>query len=151
MRVKNIYNLPEEVRIMIAVYKPRADIIMSVVAYYFGVTVAAIKSPNRSEVNTNARHWFHFMARERLNKLGLSGIGYYTGGRDHATVCKSIRKIGNELRFQRRDGSFIYPEIQAIYHDLNLLIDTELKRNDIIVNNEMWATSVGNSYNIHNN
>ena len=68
------------------------DIIMRVVADYFGLTPNDLKGKKRSQNIVFARQLAMFIARE-LTEYSTTEIGQDFGGKDHTTVMHSIGKI----------------------------------------------------------
>jgi len=75
-------------------------IILGQTADYFGLTIEALCSSDRSRVLVNARQIAMYLCRE-LTDLSLPKIGQHFGGRDHTTVMHADRKI-RELMAERR-------------------------------------------------
>jgi chromosomal replication initiator protein len=76
-----------------------AQAIQRVVATYFNVTPASLTGPSRAAVPLRARQIAIYLCRE-LTDLSLPQIGREFGGRDHATVLNSIRRVEQ----RRADG-----------------------------------------------
>lgn len=74
--------------------------IMAQTATYFGVTIDALCSTDRTRVLVNARQIAMYLCRE-LTDLSLPKIGQVFGGRDHTTVMHAERKI-RELMAKNR-------------------------------------------------
>jgi chromosomal replication initiator protein len=75
-------------------------LILGQTADYFGLTIEALCSSDRSRVLVNARQIAMYLCRE-LTDLSLPKIGQLFGGRDHTTVMHADRKI-RELMAERR-------------------------------------------------
>ena len=75
-------------------------IILGQTADYFGLSIEALCSSDRSRVLVNARQIAMYLCRE-LTDLSLPKIGQHFGGRDHTTVMHADRKI-RELMAERR-------------------------------------------------
>lgn len=75
-------------------------IILGQTAAYFGLSIEALCSADRSRVLVNARQIAMYLCRE-LTDLSLPKIGQLFGGRDHTTVMHAERKI-RELMAERR-------------------------------------------------
>lgn len=71
------------------------DTIQEIVADYFDIAIADMKSKSRKKENVYPRQLAMFLAKEYTD-LPLKSIGYHFGGRDHSTVIHSIQSI-NEL------------------------------------------------------
>ena len=74
--------------------------IMAQTATYFGVTIEALCSADRSRVLVNARQIAMYLCRE-LTELSLPKIGQLFGGRDHTTVMHANRKIRQQMAERR--------------------------------------------------
>jgi chromosomal replication initiator protein len=74
--------------------------IMGQTANYFGVTIEALCSADRSRVLVNARQIAMYLCRE-LTDLSLPKIGQLFGGRDHTTVMHANRKIRQQMAERR--------------------------------------------------
>jgi chromosomal replication initiator protein len=74
--------------------------IMAQTATYFGVTIEALCSADRSRVLVNARQIAMYLCRE-LTDLSLPKIGQLFGGRDHTTVMHANRKIRQQMAERR--------------------------------------------------
>ena len=76
------------------------SVIMGQTANYFGVTIEALCSADRSRVLVNARQIAMYLCRE-LTELSLPKIGQLFGGRDHTTVMHANRKIRQQMTERR--------------------------------------------------
>ena len=76
------------------------SMILAQTADYFGLTIEALRSPDRSRALVNARQIAMYLCRE-LTQLSLPKIGQQFGGRDHTTVMHAERKI-RQLMAERR-------------------------------------------------
>ena len=70
------------------------DTIQDLVADYFEVTVADLKSKSRKKELVYPRQVAMYFAKEFTN-LSLKSIGYHFGGRDHSTVIHAIQTISD--------------------------------------------------------
>ncbi|MBU1820622.1 MAG: chromosomal replication initiator protein DnaA [Bacteroidetes bacterium] len=68
------------------------DTIQEIVADFFQITIADLKSKSRKKENVFPRQLAMFLAKEYTD-LPLKSIGYHFGGRDHSTVIHSIQSI----------------------------------------------------------
>jgi len=68
------------------------DTIQEVVADFFEITVADLKSKSRKKAFVYPRQMAMYFAKEYTD-LPLKSIGYHFGGRDHSTVIHSIQSI----------------------------------------------------------
>ncbi|TDB65214.1 chromosomal replication initiator protein DnaA [Arundinibacter roseus] len=71
------------------------DTIQEIVADFFTISIADLKSKSRKKENVYPRQLAMFLAKE-FTDLPLKSIGYHFGGRDHSTVIHSIQCV-NEL------------------------------------------------------
>jgi chromosomal replication initiator protein len=76
------------------------DSIQRVVATSFGVSVADLCSPRRSQDIVHPRQIAMYLCRE-LTDASLPRIGDSFGGRDHTTVLYAVNKITQKLREDR--------------------------------------------------
>lgn len=72
------------------------DTIQEVIADYFKVSIADLKSKSRKKENVYPRQLAMFLAKEYTD-LPLKSIGYHFGGRDHSTVIHSIQAINQMI------------------------------------------------------
>jgi chromosomal replication initiator protein len=75
-------------------------LVMAQTADYFGLSLEALSSADRSRSLVNARQIAMYLCRE-LTDLSLPKIGQHFGGRDHTTVMHANRKI-RTLMAERR-------------------------------------------------
>lgn len=68
------------------------DTIQEVIADYFQISIADLKSKSRKKEVVYPRQLAMFLAKE-YTELPLKSIGYHFGGRDHSTVIHSIQSI----------------------------------------------------------
>lgn len=68
------------------------DTIQEIVADYFKVSIADLKSKSRKKEVVYPRQLAMFLAKEYTD-LPLKSIGYHFGGRDHSTVIHSIQSV----------------------------------------------------------
>ncbi len=80
--------------------KVTPSMILGQTADYFGLTIDALRSPDRSRALVNARQIAMYLCRE-MTELSLPKIGQQFGGRDHTTVMHADRKI-RQLMAERR-------------------------------------------------
>ena len=76
------------------------SMIMAQTSSYFGVTMDALCSADRSRVLVNARQIAMYLCRE-LTELSLPKIGQLFGGRDHTTVMHANKKIRQQMAERR--------------------------------------------------
>jgi chromosomal replication initiator protein len=74
-----------------------SDLVMSVAAEYFDVTLEELVSSKRSRPLVNARQIAMYLCRE-LTELSLPKIGERFGGRDHSTVIHATNKIRDRMK-----------------------------------------------------
>ncbi|MBC8155141.1 MAG: chromosomal replication initiator protein DnaA [Bacteroidetes bacterium] len=72
------------------------DTVQELVADFFGVTVADLKSKSRKREAVHPRQVAMYLAKEKTD-LSLKSIGYHFGGRDHSTVIHAIQTLSEEL------------------------------------------------------
>lgn len=83
--------------------KLTVDVIVGEVGELFGVTVEALRGPNRNKEVSQARQIAMYLCRELLPEMNTSLTGAAFGGRDHATVVyacqrvKAMREIDPEM------------------------------------------------------
>ncbi len=68
------------------------DTIQEIIADYFQVSIADLKSKSRKKEVVYPRQLAMYLAKE-YTELPLKSIGYHFGGRDHSTVIHSIQSI----------------------------------------------------------
>lgn len=76
------------------------DMILKEVSLQFSVNITDIKSEKRVRSIMLPRQVAMYLAR-KMTGLSLVGIGEKFGGRDHATIIHSIKKIESELKLKR--------------------------------------------------
>lgn len=76
------------------------DMILKEVSSQFSVNIADIKSAKRVRSIMLPRQVTMYLAR-KMTDLSLVGIGEKFGGRDHATIIHSIRKIESEMKLKK--------------------------------------------------
>ena len=76
------------------------DMILKEVSTHFSVNISDIKSEKRVRSIMLPRQVAMYLAR-KMTDLSLVGIGEKFGGRDHATIIHSIKKIENEIKLKR--------------------------------------------------
>ncbi len=72
------------------------DTVQELVADYFGITVADLKSKSRKREAVHPRQVAMYLAKEKTD-LSLKSIGYHFGGRDHSTVIHAIQTLSEEI------------------------------------------------------
>ena len=72
------------------------DTVQELVADFFNVTVADLKSKSRKREAVHPRQIAMYLAKEKTD-LSLKSIGYHFGGRDHSTVIHAIQTLSEEV------------------------------------------------------
>jgi chromosomal replication initiator protein len=91
-------------------YIPTPDNILRETAKYYGIRVEDITGQSRSKNTVMARQVSMHLMRT-LTNLPLTAIGDHHGGRNHATVLSSIRKVEDLMQ---KD-----PELSATIRDIS--------------------------------
>ncbi|MGD9576711.1 MAG: helix-turn-helix domain-containing protein, partial [Syntrophorhabdus sp.] len=76
------------------------DIIIKEVASFFDLKPAEIRSSRRIKSIIQPRQIAMFLSR-KLTDYSLVGIGEKFGGKDHATVLHSIKKVEEEMKIKK--------------------------------------------------
>ncbi len=87
------------------------DSIIKEVASYFSVKTTDIKSEKRVKSIMQPRQVAMYLCR-RLTDSSLAGIGEKFGGKDHATIIHSVKKIEEEIK-QNRSLKEIVEKLEA--------------------------------------
>jgi chromosomal replication initiator protein len=82
------------------------DMIIKEVSSQFSVSVVDIKSEKRVRSVMLPRQVAMYLAR-KMTDLSLVGIGEKFGGRDHATIIHSVKKIESEIMLKRELKSIV--------------------------------------------
>ncbi len=77
------------------------DYIQKVVANYYDVSLANLKSRSRKKEIVMARQVAMYFAKRHTNH-SLQSIGDYFGGRDHSTVIHALQAVDNRLAIEPR-------------------------------------------------
>ena len=85
------------------------DLVMSVAADYFDITVQELTSANRARPLVNARQVAMYLCRE-LTDLSLPKIGERFGDRDHSTVIHATKKV----RSRMKEHTTSYEQVQEL-------------------------------------
>ncbi len=72
------------------------DTVQELVADFFSITVADLKSKSRKREAVHPRQIAMYLAKEKTD-LSLKSIGYHFGGRDHSTVIHAIQTLSDEI------------------------------------------------------
>lgn len=94
--------------------KLTTEAVIEAVAAYFDLTPAAMASQRRDRHAAMARHVASFLLREELHS-SLDAIGMVLGGRNHATVMNSLKKVKQELLQGTVYGSAVANLQQALH------------------------------------
>jgi chromosomal replication initiator protein len=86
-----------------------ADLIMDVVASFFGLSIDDLCSESRTRQLVNARQVAMYLVRE-LTDMSFPQIGKEFGGRDHSTVMHAKDKIANLMK----EKHAIYEQVQEL-------------------------------------
>jgi chromosomal replication initiator protein len=89
------------------------DMILKEVSVQFSINTADIKSEKRARSIMLPRQLAMYLARKMTN-LSLVGIGERFGGRDHATIIHSIKKIESELKLKNELKTTVEKIIQRL-------------------------------------
>ncbi|HEY5531118.1 MAG TPA: chromosomal replication initiator protein DnaA [Candidatus Anoxymicrobiaceae bacterium] len=79
---------------------PTLDLIESLVSSYYSIAIADLAGKSRSRPLVHARQVAMFLCREMTDET-LVAVGRKFGGRDHATVLHSCRKIESLIKNKR--------------------------------------------------
>jgi len=88
-RLKGTFNSPRNANLSM-------DIIIRVVAEYYGLTPNDLKGKKKSQNIVNARQIAMYIGR-KMTDYSTTEIGQDFGGRDHTTVMYSIKKVNDNL------------------------------------------------------
>ncbi len=95
---------------------PTPEIIISETARYFNITEDALTGQSKQKATANARQVSMYLCRTLLG-LVLTDIGDKHGGRNHATVLASIRKVEDLMKTS--------PEMAATIRDITSNINSK--------------------------
>ena len=73
------------------------DTLVEIVAEYYNIAIADLKSDSRRKEITTARQLLMYIAKQHFNWT-LEKIGDYFGGKDHATAIYAIKNITKKLK-----------------------------------------------------
>ena len=73
------------------------DTLVEIVAEYYNIAIADLKSDSRKKEITTARQLLMYIAKQHFNWT-LEKIGDYFGGKDHATAIYAIKNITKKLK-----------------------------------------------------
>ena len=73
------------------------DTLVEIVAEYYNIAIADLKSDSRKKEITTARPLLMYIAKQHFNWT-LEKIGDYFGGKDHATAIYAIKNITKKLK-----------------------------------------------------
>ncbi|MBE6155585.1 MAG: chromosomal replication initiator protein DnaA [Firmicutes bacterium] len=80
--------------------------IQKIVADYFNITIADLKSKKKTGNIAKPRHIAIYLCRVETDE-GLARIGLEFGGRDHSTISASYDKITNELKTDEKLNTIV--------------------------------------------
>lgn len=89
------------------------ELVQNVVADYFNISVADIKSKKKTKKIASARQYAMFLARE-MTEHSTTELGFHFGGKDHTTVVYAHQKISEQMLSE--------PSIQASIEALQKII-----------------------------
>ena len=73
------------------------DTLVEIVAEYYNIAIADLKSDSRKKEITTARQLLMYIATQHFNWT-LEKIGDYFGGKDHATAIYAIKNVTKKLK-----------------------------------------------------
>lgn len=73
------------------------DTLVEIVAEYYNIAIADLKSDSRKKEITTARQLLMYIAKQHFNWT-LEKIGDYFGGKDHATAIYAIKNVTKKLK-----------------------------------------------------
>ena len=73
------------------------DTLVEIVAEYYNIAIADLKSDSRKKEITTARQLLMYIAKQHFHWT-LETIGHYFGGKDHATAIYAIKNITKKLK-----------------------------------------------------
>jgi len=97
-------------------HEPSLQEVTAVIAKHFGLKMTQLCSSSRKRAIVSARDLAIYLSRCLL-KSSMGEIGRYFGGRDHATVIYSCRKIDSQLKKDR----VIRREVELLKEQVNRL------------------------------
>ena len=111
-------SLPLAQRVLLNLSEPKRrqlDLseVVQTLAKTYGITVADIRSKNRTKTVSEARHVACYFMK-KLTPHSLQTIGTFLGGRDHSTIIHAISKV--EAR-QKKDNFFSH-KLKSVEKDL---------------------------------
>jgi chromosomal replication initiator protein len=89
---------PEEVSSQNKKSEKSFDTIVEMVANYYALSVAELKSSSRKQEISTARQMLMLIAKKYF-KWTLEKIGDYFGGKNHATAIHAIRNTEKKLKY----------------------------------------------------
>ncbi len=96
------------------IYIPTPEVIIEETARYYQLTSDDLRGQRRSKNTAMARQVSMYLMRN-LTNLSLNAIGDEYGGRNHATVLSSVRKVEDLLKSDPNMG----PTVQDIMSNIN--------------------------------
>ena len=123
----------EDIRVKVAVYRPKIEAIINSVADYLGLEPKEIGRRKRYAGIIKGRKLACYHIRKNIPNCPLIVIGYLLNPHDpfdHADISHNASKYEKELNLKRRDGSYVYPELQLENIKLTMLIESQLNYAD---------------------
>jgi chromosomal replication initiator protein len=93
---------------------PSLDLIENLVSTYYSISTADLAGKSRSRPLVHARQVAMYLCREMTDET-LVSVGRHFGGRDHATVLHSCRKIESLIKMKRE----IFQEVTELTNMIN--------------------------------
>lgn len=93
---------------------PSLDLIENLVSTFYGISTADLAGKSRSRPLVHARQVAMYLCREMTDET-LVSVGRQFGGRDHATVLHSCRKIESLIKMKRE----IFQEVTELTNMIN--------------------------------
>ena len=105
----------EDTRVKMAVYGQKIEAIIKTISDYYDMPIAEIGVRDRKCGHVQARRRVCFYVKEYAENCPLGLVGFILNRKrpfDHASIINYIKKHRQEMTWKRRDGSFVYPELQ---------------------------------------
>lgn len=119
----------EDTRVKMAVYGQKIEAIMQAIADYYKIPVSEIGTRKRVPGIVKARRRVSFYVKEYIVNCPLGLVGYMINKKypfDHASIISYNKKHRQEMNLKRRDGSYVYPELQLEDFKIRALIEKSL-------------------------
>ena len=123
----------EDIRVKAAVYRPKIEAIINSVADYLGIEPRDVGNRKRYRDIMKGRRLVCYYSRKYVPNCSLAVIGYFLNPHDpfdHADISHNASKYEKELNWKRKDGSYVYPELQLENIKLTMLIESQLNYAD---------------------